>query len=201
MSIRETIKQNFIFKNHLRSYLKNDSLKAFVPLKKASSVGFLADWRIPSNKAPSIELYKKIKREGCTYKILLFISEKRIDVNLYDYERLFPGAQVWIVCPEDHSFWDVPKRKITFQFSDENFDILFRLAIFPVFDLDIQLLNCRSKMMAGLHHPNLSFLDFRIDVPMSSELKILTDNLFVYLEKLDQKGNKKLAEDQQNMLF
>lgn len=200
MSIRETIQQNLFLRKRLRNHQKDEINKAFLPLIKASSIGLLVDLRIPSNKQASIDFYKKIKRDGCKYKLLLYISEARADINLYDYEKLFQGAQVFVICPEDHNYWDIPKKTVVFQFLSEPFDILFRLTLNPVFDVDIILLQTRARMLAGHNHPELSFLDFRIDIPQDSNLQSLTDNLLTYINKLNQ-SSKQVSEYQQNMLF
>lgn len=200
MSIREKIQSNLILKKNLRNHKKASNNKAFLSLKEAAKIGILIDLRDQKNQNPSIDFFKKIKRDGCSYKVLLFISEKRADINLYNYERLFPGAQVHVVCPEDHSYWNVPKKDVIFQFLGEAFDILFRLCLDPIFDLDIVLLKSRAKMYAGQSHIDLSFLDFTIDAPKGSDLRVLTDNLMVYLEKLDPEKNKS-TEFQQNKLF
>ncbi|MCK5822103.1 MAG: hypothetical protein KAH17_09455 [Bacteroidales bacterium] len=200
MSIRETIQQNLILRKHLRNHRKDEITKAFLPLTKASRIGLFVDLRAPSNKNASIDFYKRIKRDGCNYKLLLFISEKRIDINLYDYEKLFPGAQVYVVCPEDHNFWDVPRKNVIFQFLSEPFDIVFRLVLNPIFDIDIILLQSRARMFAGHSHADLLFLDFGIDIPPDSNLQSLTDNLLTYIERLDQ-SSAKASVYQQNMLF
>jgi len=201
VSIREKIQQNLFLRKHLKNHQKDDLNKAFISLPEASKIGFIVDFRIQSNHSASIDFYKKVKRDGCSYKVLLFISEKRAVINLYNYEKLFPGAQVHVICPEDHNIWDIPKKSAIFQFLSEPFDILFRLVLNPGFDLDIVLLQTRAKMFAGNSHPELSFLDFRIDIPSESNLQVLTDNLLIYLEKLNTSKYKQTSKHQQNMLF
>lgn len=201
MSIRQSIQIKIILKNNFRNHLRNSIDKAFLPLKNARKIGILIDFRNSKNQSAPIDFLKKIKRAGCSYKVLLFISEKRSEINLYNYERLFPGAQVHVVCPEDHSYWGVPKKGVIFQFLGEAFDILFRLCLGPVFDLDLVLLKSRAKMFAGQSHSDLSFLDFTIDVASGSGLSVLTENLLVYLEKLDPEKRRQTLDIQQNMLF
>jgi len=200
VSIRETIQRNLFLKRYLRNHRKDEIVKAFLPLSKSSLIGFLVDLRTLSDKHAIIDFYNKVKSDRCKYKILLFISDKRSDINLYDYEKLFHGAQVNVVCPEDHNYWDVPKKDVVFQFLNEPFDILFRLALNPVFDIDTILLQSRARMFAGHNHTDLPFLDFRIDIPQDSTLQSLTNNLFTYIEKLEP-GSKKVSEYEQNMLF
>ncbi|MEA1878017.1 MAG: hypothetical protein U9N86_14265 [Bacteroidota bacterium] len=200
MSIRESIQQNLFLRKHLRKHQKDEINKAFLPLIKASSIGLLIDLRTPSNKQASIDFYNKIKRDGCKYKLLLYIPEARADINLYDYEKLFQGAQVFVICPEDHNFWGLPKKTVVFQFLSQPFDILFRLTLNPVFDIDIILLQTRARMIAGHNHPELSFLDFRIDIPQDSNLQSLTDNLLIYIEKLNQ-NSRQPFNYQHNTLF
>lgn len=190
-----------ILRKNLRNHRKNSIGKEFLSLKSAKKIGILVDLRIPNNQNAPVDFLKRIKREGCSYKVLLFISENRADINLYNYERLFPGALVNVICPEDHSYWGVPKKNVMFQFMDEDFDILFRLCLEPIFDLDLVLLKSRARMFAGQSHSDLSFLDFTIDIASGSELRVLTENLLIYLEKLDSEHEAHSTDIQQKKLF
>lgn len=172
-------------KKHLRNQQRGVIEKAFLSLSKARKLGILTDFRDTRNRPAVIEFYKRVRKEGVLCKVLIFVDEKRAELNQYDYDKLFPGAQVMLICPEDLNYWEVAKKSRIQAFISESFDILFRLCLDKQFDLDVILLQSKAKMLTGQSHPELSFLDFTIDVKPGADLSFLTSNLILYLEKLE----------------
>jgi len=185
VSIIEIVQQKFYINRLLRKNRISNSNKAFVPLKKAKTIGVICDFRVAANQAIAVNFYKQIHKDSTTYKVLLFISEKRDEVNLYNYEKLFKGADVYVICQEDFNFVKSPKPQVFSRFIEPSFDILFRFDLEPKFEIDVILLSAKTKMYAGAQNTEIPYLDFGIELSDNAGLNGLSKNLIEYLNSLN----------------
>lgn len=190
MSILETIQKKVILKSKVKKHLQANQSKAFISINKAQTFGIIADFRSPASHAATVDFYKKLPKQSKTTKVILLINEKRPEINLYDYERMFLGAEVFVVCPEELSFFKLAKKSVTDRFTKQEFDILFRIDMKPNFSLDMIILSTRAKMYAGIQHPDLGFIDFSIELSQNAGYNGLTTNLIQYLDRLNPKQMK-----------
>lgn len=185
MSIIEIIQQKFYINRLLRKNRISNSNKAFVPLNKAKTLGIICDFRDPDNQPIAVNFYKQIHKDSANYKVILFISEKRDEINLYNYEQLFNGADVYVICQEDFNYIKSPKPQVFSRFIEPSFDILFRLDLEPKFEIDVILLSAKSKMYAGAQNADIPYLDFGIELSANAGLTGLAKNLIEYLNSLN----------------
>ena len=195
MSIIETIQKKFYLNPLLRRQQEEGNNKAFVPLNKAKAIGIICDFRNSVNQPIAVNFYKQIYKNSISYKVLLFISEKRDSINLYDYEKLFKGADVYVVCPEDFNFTKAPKKTIYSRFTESRYDIIFRLDLEPLFEMDVIILSAKAKMFAGAQHKDIPYLDFRIELSANAGLHGLSSNLIEYLNSLNSKEKNTAHEN------
>lgn len=161
-------------------------------MEKAEKVALMADFRNGADHTPVSDFYRKISSLVKEVNVLLFISDKRSDINMYDYERLFQGAEVFLVCPEDLTIFKTVKSKVISRFLDVSYDIFFRLHLLPEFTMDTVLLETRSRMYAGIEHPEVHSIDFAIEITNDSGMNGLVNNLLQYVSVLDEKKQKPL---------
>jgi len=184
VSIIKIIQQKFYLNRLTRKNRTLNANKAFVPLNKAQKIGIICDFREPANQAIAVNFYKQIHRNPATYKVLLFISKKKDEINLYDYEKLFKGADVYVVGQEDYNLLKSPKPQTFSRFIEPTHDIVFRLDLEPKFEMDVILLSAKSKMFAGAQNTDIPYLDFGIDLSTNAGLNGLSKNLIEYLNSL-----------------
>ncbi len=205
MSILDNIQQRFFQANFEKKHRQRNTDKAFVPLNKGGKIGIVCDFRTTTSQPVAIAFYKKIKKENTEVKVLLIISEKRADINQYDYDKLFPGAEVLVLCPEDLNFFKVPKKNAVAGFTATKFDIVFRLHLEPEIIIDSVILLTNSRMYAGVDHPGIRYLDFTINISPNAGLNGLSSNLIDYLTSLNsQKKSEPRSsgtETKSNSLF
>lgn len=187
MSLLETIQQKLILKPALRRHQKVNSHKAFISITQARTLGLMADLREDQVLPALTDFYKKIRSEKKKVSVLLLIGEKRANINLYDYEKLFVSAEVYVVCPEDLNWFGVPAERAIRRFTETPFDLLIRFDQEPNFTLDMVLSKSRSSMLAGAYHAELPFLDFTIRLKPNDGYNGLSVNLVKYLQHLNEK--------------
>lgn len=190
MSLKETIQRKIILQSRIRKHAQRNHTKGFISLAQAGSIAFLADFRQENCRVAFIDFFKKFQLEKKDVKVLLLISEKRAEINLYDYERHFKPAEVFLICPEDLNFFKVPSHQILDTFATKAFDLVIRFDLQPNFPLDIALLKTRSRMYAGIDHPELPFLDFTMTLSANAGLTGLSTGLFQYLSHLNDSQKK-----------
>lgn len=190
MSLREVIQKRVLLQASVRKHRRINSKKAFISLSKASTIGLIADFRQAASPAPASDFYKKIKSADKQINVLLFVGEKRTTINIYDYEKLFQEATVYLVCPEDLNMFQVPARSVITRFAQPAYDIVFRFELAENFSLDMALLKTRAQMYAGIEHPLLDYVDFSLNLSPNAGYNGLSNNLIQYVSRLNESQKK-----------
>ena len=157
MSLIESIQSKFLYRKALKDHKLINTEKAFVQLNKAKNIGIVCDFRDEKSKSATISLYKDLKKPAIRFKVLIFIPNKRTEINQYEFERLFPGEEVYLICPEDISLLGKPKKQVFSRFVQQVFDIVIRFDLEPKFEMDMVLLSTRSLMFAGIQNDAIPF--------------------------------------------
>ncbi len=180
------------FKNRKRN-------PSFVPLKEAGSIGILADFRNPGHPAAVIQFSKSLHKMNLRPHLLMIIPEKRKELNVFDYERNFPGMPVELICQDELSWLKDAPRKLTEPFIASRFDILFLLDTSPNYSLEKILLSSSARMYAGISGAAGGTLDFEIELSTGCDLANLTENLLKYLQSIHSKPEQKKVDSSQNL--
>jgi hypothetical protein len=191
VSIKTSIQQSIILRPGQKAHMKQRKNRSFISLNNAVTIGIIARCHDQHTLEILSDFYAQLRREECNYRILLIIDKKQDIVNHYDYEKLFPGAILTLICINDYTFMGVPKKKVFAPFISSDFDLIFRIGLGASFELDTILLSTRARMYAGHDHPELPFIDFRITLEQDADLAALTRNLLIYMAKLDQDSTNK----------
>jgi hypothetical protein len=184
----------------VRSYRNHRGQKAFVPLREAISIGIMADLRNPDYVKPVTQFARTLHRVDRKCHIFFIIPEKRKELNVFEYEKQFPGSPVELVCPEELNWMKVPRRVQITPFVSHQFDILFYLETAPNFTLEYVLYHTMARMTAGAAGLCSNILDFEIEMNESHDLTYLSDNLLKYLQLINAKQEKQ-APPQIHKLF
>ncbi|MFO7617682.1 MAG: hypothetical protein R6V75_10570 [Bacteroidales bacterium] len=184
----------------IRSYRHHRGDKAFIPLREAINIGIMADLRNPDHVKPVTQFARTLHRVDRKCHIFFIIPEKRKELNVFEYEKHFPGSPVELVCPEELNCLKVPRKLLITPFASHHFDILFYLETAPNFTLEYVLLQTKAKMTAGAAGLCSNVLDFEIEMNESQDLNYLSENLLKYLQLINTRQEKQ-APPQIHKLF
>jgi hypothetical protein len=176
----------------LRAYRQHRSEKAFVPLKEATQIGIIADLRNIDHSNAMIQFARSLHRIDRKCHLFFLIPEKRKDLNVFDYEKNFPGSPVELVCQEELNWLKLPRKLQITPFASHQFDILFYLETNPNFTLEYVLYHTRAKMTAGASGLCNGLLDFAIELNENRDINQLTENLLKYLQLINSKQEKQV---------
>lgn len=194
------IQRIFLIPRLLAHFHRIRSKKAFVPLKEAKSIGILADLRKPGSMPPVIQFAKSIHRIDRRCHVLLIIPDKRKEVNPFDYEKNFPGMPVELICQEEMTPFQAPRKEQFKPFTANDYDIVFYLDTEDNFSLNSVLWQSRARMYAGPEGCCGHVLDFEIGLKERSDLPYLAENLFKYLQAIQQQGGSKIKAETLKLL-
>lgn len=172
---------------------------SFVPLKDAGSIGILADFRNPGQPATVVQFSKSLHKMNLRPHLLMIIPEKRKELNVFDYERNFPGMPVELICQDELNWLKEAPHKLAEPFVKSQFDILFLLDTAPNYTLEKLLLGSSARMYAGISGAAGGNLDFEIELPPGCDLANLTENLLKYLQSIHSKPEQKKPDPTQNL--
>ncbi len=176
------IQQRVLMPRLISQYRKMRPTRAFIPLREAVNIGIIADLRKTENTRPVIQFAKSVQRVDRKCHIFFIIPDKRKDLNVFDYEKHFPGTPVELVCHEELSWLKIPKMVQINPFISRTYDILFYLETELNFAAEYVFYHSKATMSAGSSGLCSDLLDFEIDLNNRKELSYLTDNLLKYLQ-------------------
>jgi len=185
------IQRFFLIPRLLAHFHRARREQAFIPLKEAKSMGILADLRKPGNFQPVIEFAKEARKQNRRCHVLLIISDKRKKVNPFDYEKNFPGIPVELICQEELTLFQTPKKAQSKPFTSNAFDIVFYLETEENFTLQSVLWQSQAKMFAGPEGLCSGVFDFEIGLKERTDLTFLTENLLKYLQSIQNRQDIK----------
>jgi hypothetical protein len=186
------IQKKIIRPGAISRYRRERPKRAFIPLREATSIGIIADLRKPGFAQPVIQFAKSVQRIDRKCHILFLVPDKRKEMNVFDYEKHFPGIPVEIICNEELGIFKIPGKDRIAPFSGKTFDILFYLETEPNFTLEYVFYHSRATMAAGASGLCDSQLDFEIDLNNRKELPYLTENLLKYLQLIQTRQEMKI---------
>lgn len=195
------IQRIFLIPRLLAYFHRNQSKKAFIPLKEAKSIGILADLRKPGNVPTVVHFAKAIHKQERRCHLVVVIPDKRKELNAFEYEKNFPGMPVELICQEELNFFKAPKKEKIKTFIINNFDILFYLDTEDSFTLQSVLWQSKAKMFAGPEGFCGGVFDFEIGLRDRTDLTYLADNLMKYLQNIQNKSESNQTEKESSKLF
>jgi hypothetical protein len=188
--------QRFFFIPRLLSHFHRiRSKKAFIPLKEAKTIGILADLRKPGSLPPVVQFAKAIHRQDRRCHVLLIVSDKRKELNPFDYEKHFPGMPVELICQEELTYVKAPKKEQAKPFTANTYDIVFYLETEDNFTLQSVLWQSRATMFAGPKGLCGGVFDFEIDLAERTDLPYLAENLIKYLQTIQNRQEFKTQSE------
>lgn len=186
------IQQKIIGPRAISHYLRERPKRAFIPLREAGSIGIIADLRKPGFAQPVIQFARSVQRIDRKCHIIFIVPDKRKEMNVFDYEKHFPGIPVEIICNEELGIFKIPGKNRLGAFMAKTFDIIFYLETEPNFTLEYVLYYSKATMTAGASGLCNGVLDFEIDLNNRKELPYLTENLLKYLQLIQTRQEIKI---------
>lgn len=185
------IQRIFLIPGLLAHFHRIRRKKAFIPLKEAKAIGILADLRKPGNMATVVQFAKAIHRQERRCHVLVIIPDKRKELNPFDYEKHFPGMPVELICQDELNFFKAPKKDQFQPFTVNPYDIVFYLDTEENFALQTVLWQSQATMFAGPEGYCHGIFDFEISLKERTDLTFLAENLFKYLQSMQNRQESK----------
>ncbi|MCD6333025.1 MAG: hypothetical protein J7L89_07110 [Bacteroidales bacterium] len=197
--MRSFIQQYIILSRLKKRFSQNRLQPSYIPLQEAGSLGILADFRHPDHVRPVIQFAATLHKMKNRCHLLLLVSEKRKELNRFDYEKHFPGMPVELIAADELKWFNIPQKKLIVPFTQKNYDILFRLDQLDNFTLDYIFFKTKARMYAGIADAAGGMIDFEIDIQPKTDLQSLTENLLNYLQTIQSKKDTKQQPTNQKL--